>query len=89
MVAAAAVVGSLLGARLGDKVPQAMLRRGFAWFVVVMAVFILAQEIPRALGVEFSLSRNWPIVLGLVSVTFVMAVTSLVHHARAHVTQHG
>ena len=42
---ACAVAGSLIGARLVGKVSSDGLRRGFAWFLVVMAVFILWAEL--------------------------------------------
>lgn len=45
-VSAAAVAGSFAGARLSGVVPPARLRRGFAVFVVVMAVFVIARELP-------------------------------------------
>lgn len=47
--AAIGIVGSLVGARLSRRVPQAQLKRGFAVFLVVMGTFILIQEGPRAL----------------------------------------
>lgn len=47
-VAAAAVTGSLLGGALAGRVPQDGLRKGFAWFVVAMAVFVLVQQAPAA-----------------------------------------
>jgi hypothetical protein len=31
-------------------VPEKALRRGFGWFVLVMGVFVLVQEIPKLLG---------------------------------------
>lgn len=49
-VAAAAVLGSVLGSRLAGRVGPDALRRGFAWFVLAMAVFVLGQEVPRLLG---------------------------------------
>ncbi|MFE9247123.1 sulfite exporter TauE/SafE family protein [Nocardiopsis sp. NPDC006938] len=49
-VTAVAVVGSLLGARLTDLVPETVLRRGFGIFVLVMGVFVLTQELPAPLG---------------------------------------
>jgi hypothetical protein len=82
LVTAAAVVGSFGGARLAGKVPPALLRRGFAWFVVVMAVFILSQEVPKAFGVSFTLAERWPLVLGLVSIPLVAAIVSLARTAR-------
>ncbi|MEU9509372.1 sulfite exporter TauE/SafE family protein [Micromonospora sp. NPDC048170] len=45
-VTAAAVVGSLLGGRLAGRVPEDVLRKVFGWFVVVMGVFVLAQQMP-------------------------------------------
>lgn len=52
LVTASAVVGSVVGGALASKVSPDGLRRGFAWFVVAMAFFILGQEVPRAFGVE-------------------------------------
>jgi len=49
-VVAFAVLGSLVGGRLAGRVPQAALRRGFAGFVLAMALFVLWRELPRALG---------------------------------------
>ncbi len=52
--AAIGIAGSLVGARLSQRVPQARLRRGFAIFLVVMGVFILIKEAPAALGLASS-----------------------------------
>lgn len=52
MVTASAVVGSVAGGALATRVSPDRLRKGFAWFVVAMAFFILGQEVPRALGYE-------------------------------------
>jgi uncharacterized protein len=49
-IAAAAVVGSLLGAAWSARVPQRVLRRGFAIFVLVMGVAMLAGEITTLLS---------------------------------------
>lgn len=48
MVSASAVTGSLFGSALAKRVAADTLRRGFAVFVLVMAVFVLYQQIPRA-----------------------------------------
>lgn len=45
-VTGAAVVGSLVGGRLAGRVPEAVLRKGFAWFVLVMGGFVLVQQGP-------------------------------------------
>jgi hypothetical protein len=47
-VTAVAVVGSLVGGRLGGRIPQDSLRTAFGWFVVVMGVFVLAQQLDTA-----------------------------------------
>ncbi|MGW4701737.1 sulfite exporter TauE/SafE family protein [Streptomyces sp. NPDC004285] len=47
-VTAAAVVGSLAGGRVAGRVPRETLRRAFGWFVVVMGVFVLAQQLDTA-----------------------------------------
>lgn len=52
LVTVSAVVGSVVGGALTDHISPERLRKGFAWFVVAMAFFILGQEVPRALGVE-------------------------------------
>ena len=50
-VTAAAVVGSLIGARLTAKVNPDSLRKTFGWFVLAMSSVILAQEIHPAVGI--------------------------------------
>jgi uncharacterized membrane protein YfcA len=46
-VAASAVIGSVIGARLARRVPPASLRRGFAVFVSLMGAMILLREGPK------------------------------------------
>ncbi len=77
MITVAAILGSFGGAALAGRVPQDLLRRGFAWFVVVMAVFLLAQEVPRAAGYDVALARDWPWVFGLVLVPLVAGIIDL------------
>ncbi len=43
-VAAVAIAGSLVGARLALRVDPASLRKGFAVFVFAMAIFVMARE---------------------------------------------
>lgn len=52
VVSAAAVAGSFAGARLGRGLSPEALRKGFAWFVLAMAVFLLAQQLPAG-------ARSW------------------------------
>ncbi len=56
MVAAAAIVGSVLGGALAGRIPGPRLQRLFGWFIVVMAVFVLAQEVPGVFGYELAWS---------------------------------
>ena len=60
LLAAVGIVGSLIGHRVSQHVPQATLRRGFAGFLVLMGVFMLAQEAPEA----FAASRNAAVPAG-------------------------
>jgi uncharacterized membrane protein YfcA len=76
IVAAIAVVGSVGGAHLAGRIRPDGLRRLFGWFVIVMAVFVLAQELPRALGYRVELSRDWPLVLGAVAAAVAAGVLS-------------
>ncbi|GBF04494.1 membrane protein [Deinococcus aerius] len=43
------ILGSFLGARVGRKVSNEGLRRGFAAFLVVMGVYVLATNVPKVL----------------------------------------
>lgn len=45
-VTAAAVVGSIIGGRLVGRIPEASLRKGFGWFVLVMGAYVLVQQLP-------------------------------------------
>ncbi len=64
-VTAAAVVGSLIGARLTTRVPEAALRQGFGYFVLVMGVVVLTQELPG------------PAALALTAVALVAAAAAI------------
>jgi uncharacterized membrane protein YfcA len=44
-VTGAAVVGSVIAGRFAGRVPEDRLRRAFGWFVAVMAVLVLIQEL--------------------------------------------
>lgn len=45
IVTAMAVIGALIGSRLVGKIHPDKLRKAFGWFVLIMAVFILSQQI--------------------------------------------
>lgn len=61
-VSIAAVIGSLLGARLVVRIASVKLRRGFGYFVLSVAALVLVQEVPYPLGAVGAVL----IVLGLV-----------------------
>jgi hypothetical protein len=52
LVTGFAVIGSFIGSWMATRIAPARLRKGFAWFVVAMAFFLLGQEVPRAFGIE-------------------------------------
>jgi uncharacterized membrane protein YfcA len=79
-VAAAAVAGSVVGGRLAGMVPPERLRTGFGWFVIVMAFFILAQEVPAALGTHTPILAAIGIAIGGTAV--IAAVTTAVARLR-------
>lgn len=49
-VAGAAIVGSLVGAPLARSIPPETLRKGFAVFVLTMAVFLLFKQVMALMG---------------------------------------
>lgn len=79
-VTGAAVGGSLAGSALAGRVPQALLRRGFAWFVIVMAAFVLLQELPRAVGWTDA-TTPWIAVLAATGAIAVIATIDLVRRS--------
>ena len=72
-VTTAAVAGSVVGGRLAGKVPEAVLRKAFGWFVLVMGGFVLVQQGP---------SWALPVVVGLVS-TFGVAAGACLSFVRS------
>jgi uncharacterized protein len=44
------IIGSLIGKSLNTRINQAALQRGFAVFLVVMALFVIIREAPSAFG---------------------------------------
>ncbi|RGC65926.1 Sulfite exporter TauE/SafE [Micromonospora sp. MW-13] len=71
-VTAAAVAGSVLGGRLAGRLPADLLRRAFGWFVVVMGVLVLAQQVPRPLWTD---PRPWTAV-AVAAVAVAVALTA-------------
>jgi uncharacterized membrane protein YfcA len=67
-VTVAAVAGSLIGARVVDRIPADALRRAFGWFVLAMGAFVLVQQAPESI--------RMPSLLGLGLVAAAMATCS-------------
>lgn len=65
-VTAAAILGSLVGARLAGKIPENALRKGFGVFVLAMGVFVLVQELPAPAN----------LVVGILGVALAVAVVA-------------
>lgn len=57
-ITAAAVLGSFVGARLASKVPEKKLRKGFGYFVLVMGLVVLIQELPSTLNLVLPASAT-------------------------------
>ncbi|MFE5941804.1 sulfite exporter TauE/SafE family protein [Streptomyces sp. NPDC056480] len=80
-VTAAAVIGGTAGARLAGRIPQDTLRAAFGWFVVVMGVLVLAQQLPPA---AWTHPATWAVLgTGFGSGTTAV-VASLVRRAPRH-----
>lgn len=79
----ASVIGSLAGAALAGRVKPEMLRKGFAWFVLAMAIFMVAKQLPAS--VAHALSEH-VMLAGLVAVAVVAGLVAgvLVVRARGH-----
>ncbi len=50
IVTGAAVIGTIIGSLVGRKVPASHLRRGFAWLVVVMGLFMVSRQVPAVIA---------------------------------------
>jgi len=61
-ITAAAVLGSLVGSRLNGRIDPDTLRKAFGWFVIVMGLVILAQQVPASLSEQ---AWFWPTVAGV------------------------
>ena len=72
IVTAAAIVGALVGSRLVGRIHPDLLRKIFGWFVLVMAVFILVQEI-GAWVLDFASSGPLQAIEVIVAVIVIIA----------------
>ncbi|GAA3452409.1 sulfite exporter TauE/SafE family protein [Dactylosporangium matsuzakiense] len=76
-VTVAAVAGSLIGAKLAGRIPADTLRKSFGWFVVVMGIFILAQQLPTQW-------RTSPALWAVTAATAVAAAAAIAVRRRQH-----
>jgi uncharacterized membrane protein YfcA len=67
-VTVAAVLGSLMGARVVDRTSADTLRKAFGWFVLAMGAFVLIQQAPEDIRV--------PALIGLVVIAAAMGACS-------------
>jgi uncharacterized membrane protein YfcA len=72
IVTAGAIVGALVGSRMVGKIHPDKLRKGFGWFVLVMAVFILSQQIGGSI-IDFAQSGTLQLFEVLGGVALVTA----------------
>lgn len=82
VVSAAAIAGSVVGAWLSGRVRQAALRRGFAWFVLAMAVAVLVQELPRPLRAAVFVDF-WPYWLMFAGIALIVLILRAVRRRSA------
>lgn len=77
IVTAMAVIGSFVGAVLAGRIHPDRLRKGFGWFVLAMAVFILVQEIGAAV-LEFAMGSWLQAVEVLAGIGLIVAILVIV-----------
>jgi len=71
-----AAVSSMLGAMFAKKVPQELLRRGFAWLVLLVAAFVVARALPATVRAssfyQHVFVERWPWWIGAAAIAFVV-----------------
>ena len=65
VVTGCAILGSLVGTAVGKHIPAEVLRRGFAWFVVAMGIFMFFKQLP--LSIALVASATTLVAVGLAS----------------------
>jgi uncharacterized membrane protein YfcA len=86
-ISASAVVGSIAGGLLVSRIPASALRAVFGWFVIAMAFFILAQEVPGLIGREPSLPLA--LLISAVGTTFFAAIRRAAQSVRKSSSKNG
>jgi uncharacterized membrane protein YfcA len=81
-VTALAITGSLIGARLSDRIPAQLLRTSFGWFLTAMAALVLAEQAPVSLRLALAGTSAGRILLTGASAVLVLAAVRHVHSCR-------
>lgn len=76
-VTAAAIVGSLIGAQLAGRIPEAALRKGFGWFVLAMGAFVLIQQAPTDTRLVLAAAVAGVALAALIACRFVIPACPL------------
>jgi hypothetical protein len=86
-ISASAIVGSIAGGLLVSRIPASALRSVFGWFVVAMAFFILAQEVPGLIGREPSLPLA--LLISALGTTFFAVIRRAAQSVRGNARKNG
>lgn len=89
IVAASAVVGSVIGGKLAGRIPQESLRKGFGYFVVVMGAFMMSRQLPEVLGVTVDWARIAPLAIPYVLLLVATPIAYRMGQARCMRSQRG
>jgi uncharacterized membrane protein YfcA len=79
-ISAAAVAGSFGGALLASRLSAQTLRHGFGWFMIAMAFFILAREVPPLLG--WAANLGWAALGSIVGTGVIAGLRRLLRRLR-------
>jgi uncharacterized membrane protein YfcA len=82
-ITALAIAGSLLGARLADRIPAQLLRTGFGWFLTAMATLVLVEQAPETVRHALTGTTAGRIALLAGSAALVTAAARHVQACRA------
>jgi uncharacterized membrane protein YfcA len=77
-IALAAVAGSLIGGRYAGRVAPETLRRGFGWFVLAMAGFLLIAKAPASIkaspAYQAAIIQGWPLTLAVAGLLVAVVI---------------
>lgn len=83
LVTGAAIAGSLVGGVLARRLPATQLRRGFAVFVLLVAVYLVYRELTAELleSMVFEHAEFWLGVLVTLGILLIVRLTQWIHAA--------